>query len=251
MARKNREISKSGVYHVILRGNNKQSIFEDTEDRLYFLNKLFYYRRKFNFKVYAYCLMDNHVHLLIKDGQIGVSDIIKRLAGTYAYWFNRKYDRIGHLYQERFKSEVVETDRYFLTVVRYIHNNPVKAGIVKDCAQYIWSSYNDYLKAESNIDTDLCMSMLGKKGFIEFHRKNNCDECLEMKDTIFRFMPDSKALKIIKSIVPDEIVGRLTQIDKRIRNKYLGILRQQGLSIKQICRLTGVSEGIIRRQKLV
>jgi len=134
LARVARERSRTGIYHIMLRGINRQTIFKDNQDRVRFLDTLGEYKNICEFVFYGYCLMDNHVHLLIKETKESVSDIIKRICSSYVYWYNAKYKRCGHLFQERFKSEVVETDSYFLTVLRYIHQNPLKAKIAESLA---------------------------------------------------------------------------------------------------------------------
>ncbi|TLS38639.1 transposase [Pseudalkalibacillus caeni] len=116
MPRKARRKSSTGIYHVILRGINKQTIFEEDEDKRKFLETLKKYKRISQFELYSYCLMDNHVHLLIKESEETVSKALKRISSSYVYWYNMKYERIGHLFQERFKSETVETRAYFLTL---------------------------------------------------------------------------------------------------------------------------------------
>jgi len=132
VARKQREKSESGIYHAMLRGINRQIIFEDDEDREMFTGTANASRGENNYRVYAYCLMDNYVHLLLHERDDSVSTAGKRIASRYVYWFNKKHDRNGHLFQGRFKSEVVEDDRYFLTVLRYIHQNPLMAGLAGD-----------------------------------------------------------------------------------------------------------------------
>jgi putative transposase len=97
--------------------------------------------------------MDNHIHLLIKEGQEPIGYTMKRIGVSYVVWYNRKYDRIGHLFQDRFKSEVVETDEYLLTVLRYNHQNPLKAGKVKSVVNYKWSSYTEYIGQSKIIET--------------------------------------------------------------------------------------------------
>ena len=114
----------------MLRGINQQQIFEDEEDNLRFLETLFKYKQQCGYEIYAYCLMGNHVHILLKEGKEDLTLVLKRIAGSYVYWYNWKYHRSGHLFQDRFKSEPVENDIYFLTVIRYIHQNPVKAGVI-------------------------------------------------------------------------------------------------------------------------
>jgi len=133
MPRHARQRSETGIYHIILRGINKQIIFEDNEDKERLLDTLKRYKPVSNYELYGYCFMDNHIHILIKETTEPISMVVKRISGSYVAWFNWKYGRCGHLFQERFKSEAVENDAYFLTVLRYIHQNPVKAGLVKMC----------------------------------------------------------------------------------------------------------------------
>ena len=99
-------------------------------------------KEKYDFDIYAYCLMSNHIHLLIKEEKEPIEQIMKRIATRFVYWYNVKYQRVGHLFQDRFKSEPVENDAYFMTVIRYIHQNPLKAGLCKDISAYKYSSYN-------------------------------------------------------------------------------------------------------------
>ena len=110
MPRQARRKSESGIYHVMLRGINKQVIFEDEEDSLKFLETLKNYKAISGYKIFAYCLMSNHIHLLLKVEKENLDLIIKRIASSYVYWYNWKYHRSGHLFQDRFKSEPVEDD---------------------------------------------------------------------------------------------------------------------------------------------
>ena len=132
------------IYHVIQRGNERKSLFLSDDDRLKFIETLERMKKKYNFLFYAYCLMDNHVHLLINDNGNDISRLVKSINISYAHYFNRTYKRCGHLFQDRFRSELVDNDGYLLEVSRYIHNNPVRAGIVKEPREYGWSSYNIY-----------------------------------------------------------------------------------------------------------
>ncbi|MEI2400828.1 transposase, partial [Paenibacillus phytohabitans] len=120
MPRKAREKSKTGVYHLIWRGANRQEIFHDDEDWIRFLDILKKYKLKLNLTIYAWCLMSNHVHLLIKEGDESISATMKRIGVSYAGYYNWKYRTTGHLFQDRFRSENVEDQAYLKTVVRYI-----------------------------------------------------------------------------------------------------------------------------------
>lgn len=132
----------------MLRGNDKRTIFIDNEDRKRFISTLFEKAAEENIRIYAYCLMSNHVHLLLHEKDANIARLMKRINVSFVYYFNKKYKRVGHLFQDRFKSEIVDNDNYLLAAVRYIHNNPAKAGMVSLPEKYLWSSYNDYISAK-------------------------------------------------------------------------------------------------------
>ena len=160
MPRMARQKSESGYYHIILRGIGRQILFEDTEDHERFLTTLKRYRRELGFEVVAWCLMENHVHLLLRDVHDQIDLIMKKLAGSYAQYFNRKYDRSGHLFQDRYRSEPVPDEAYLLTVIRYIHRNPEKAGICR-AQEYRWSSYAKYALPGQDIDNTMVLELIG------------------------------------------------------------------------------------------
>jgi len=162
MGRPHREISPTGIYHVMVRGVNKQRIFENIEDYNGFiriLHKCLHTDtegtelKEPNFDIYSYCFMDNHVHLLIGTREISLSDIIKRIMSSYARFFNYRYHRVGHLFQDRYRSEVCTNDGYFFTLLTYIHRNPIEAGICQYPDQYIFSSFNEITQS---CQTPLC-----------------------------------------------------------------------------------------------
>jgi putative transposase len=140
MPRHPRQLAESGIYHVMLRGVNRDSIFLDDDDCARFLHSLGQAKDASGCRVLAYCLMSNHAHLVIRTGDEPIGAVIKRLGVRYAGWFNRKYGRVGHLFQDRFKSLPVEDDAYFVTLLRYVWNNPVEAGLVDLPEEYFWSS---------------------------------------------------------------------------------------------------------------
>ncbi|WP_296561632.1 transposase [uncultured Acetobacterium sp.] len=133
--------------------------------------------------MYAYCLMDNHVHLLIKEGEeLGTS--IKRITVGYVQLHNNKYGRTGHLFQNRFNSEVVEDEKYLMTIVRYIHRNPIQAGIVTRLEEYPWSSYHPirqvYQGKATALDSEIIKDYFPTEAdFIRFSEEENQDQCLE------------------------------------------------------------------------
>lgn len=162
MPRQQRIKSSTGVYHVTMRGVNKADIFLDQEDYETYLNYLQNMKATSHAEIYAYCLMTNHIHLLIKetDEDLGLS--FQRLGAGFVGWYNRKYERVGHLFQNRYGSEVVETDAYLLMVMRYIHQNPVKVGLVNKVAEYPWSSVHEYKGHARICHTELGLSYFGE-----------------------------------------------------------------------------------------
>ncbi len=127
------------------RGNNKQNIFLDKTDYEVFLRILAKTQEKYKYKLHAYCLMTNHIHLLLETGEVETGYIMQYMLSDYARYFNKKYNRIGHLFQGRYKDVLVKNDRYFLATSRYIHLNPVKAFLVNKPESYQYSSYRAFI----------------------------------------------------------------------------------------------------------
>jgi putative transposase len=145
MARKPRVEFAGAFYHVICRGNQRQVIFRTDADRKYYLESLERYRRRYGFKVYAYVLMSNHVHLLLETGEVPLSRIMQGLQLRYTSYFNRKYRKVGHLFQGRYKAIVCDRDAYLLELVRYLHLNPERMRSPVQAATYRWSSHGAYV----------------------------------------------------------------------------------------------------------
>lgn len=246
MARVAREKSNSGIYHIMIRGINKQLILEDDEDNQKFLEVLKECKILSEYKIYAYCFMGNHIHLLLKFEKEGLEQIFKRIGARYVYYYNRKYKRSGHLFQDRFKSEPIDDDRYFLAVLRYIHNNPVKAGLVKGTDKYQWSSYNEYLKLNNLVDVEFVLGMINRDEFIKIHNQQDDPNILEMREDNFK-MTDTEAKLIIKEVSGAESIADFLSFNIADRTVFMKKLRERGLSIRQISRVTGVSKGIVER----
>ncbi len=133
------------IFHVISRGNAKQTVFFEDEDYLMFLSILRELKSRCPFKLHAFCLMPNHVHLLMQVDQVSVSVLVQYLLSRYSVWLNQRTGRVGHVFQGRFKSILCDRDIYLMNLIRYIHLNPVKAGVVTDPGDWPWSSHADYL----------------------------------------------------------------------------------------------------------
>ncbi len=257
MSRQIRKLSKTGLYHVIFRGINRQNIFEEENDYEQFIKILKDVKKEKAFEIYTYCLMSNHVHLLIHENEIGdISNIMQRLLTRYAGWYNKKYLRSGTLFGDRYKSEPVEKDSYLLSLVRYIHQNPKKARLVTKLEDYPWSSYCDY--TSNSIKKDLVeISYILKtlsqdqneavRGFIEFHDRTE-DHTFEISKSPRKTEEEVRKI-IIKKLKGDEphFIARKSKTE---RNKIIKSLREEnGLSIRQIERATGISRGVIARVK--
>lgn len=249
MPRQARKKSSSGIYHIILRGVNKEAIFHDREDKEKFLATLKFYKNVSEYELFAYYLMDNHVHLLIKEVSDPLQIIIKRFSSSYVIWFNKKYMRCGHLFQERYRSEAVENDRYFLSVLRYIHQNPVKAGITKRVGDYQWSSFSEFIGKPTFVNVDFVFAFFADERFLainffsKFINEINDDKCLEVKNQF----TDSELVKYIITMGLDE-VGELQSYSKEQRNAFIKTLKSlDGVTIRQVERVTGITRSVISR----
>src|SRR5712692_6666635 len=163
MARPPRLEFSGGVCHVVVRGNERAAVFRDDEDREKYLGRLAHYREKFGFRLLAFCLMGNHVHLAIRTAEFPLSRVMAGLQSSYTQWFNRRHKRAGHLFQGRYKAFLVQEDRYLLGLVRYIHENPVKARLVEKARDYPWSSDRHYRRGGGPewLDPGDVLAMLG------------------------------------------------------------------------------------------
>lgn len=149
MARRQRYHLTAATYHVMLRGNNGQPIFFSEADRIRMCLLIQQGVERFGHTIYAFCFMSNHIHLALRVADTNISQIMQHLAFRYARYINRKQKRVGHLFQGRFKSIVIDEERYLKELVRYIHLNPVRAGLVKSPDKYSWSSHKAYMQKDS------------------------------------------------------------------------------------------------------
>ncbi len=154
---KYKESAEGVVYHLYNRGNRKQAIFEQDSDYRFYLAMLQRYCRESGFSVIAYCLMPNHVHLLVRQNRsIGPSKLMARLHTTYAMYFNDEYKKVGHLFQGRYKQKIVSDNDYLLRLVSYFHLNPVKDHIVQSVGEYRWSSFGWHQQSSINQQRGIC-----------------------------------------------------------------------------------------------
>ena len=244
MARKAREKSEQNIYHVMLRGINRQRIFMDEEDNRHFLKVLSQCKEISGFSLFAYCLMGNHVHLLLQTGKEPLEQVMKRIGTRYAVWYNTKYERIGHLFQDRYKSEAVKDEAYFVTVLRYILNNPVKAGMCGKATDYSLSSAQDYLTGGGMTDTAFAEEVFGREVLLDCLAVPRDDVCMDDTPT---GMGDRAAVKVMCKITGAADAEAAKRIVSEQPGRYIPVFRAAGLSIRQVSRLTGLSFGIVRK----
>ena len=218
MARKPRIEFEGAFYHVIARGNQKQDVFKDRNDFSKFIEILSRYKGRYHYYLYCYVLMSNHVHLLIETMEIPLSKILQGVNQSYTMYFNKRYKTVGHLFQGRYKAILCDRDEYLLSLIKYIHLNPVRAKVVKAPGEYKWSSYHNYAKQSSKgnlIDTDQVLRMFSedKATARKLYRTYMGDGISIKKEDIYR-------------TVDQRILGREEFIDKVI-DKYEGELAKE------------------------
>ena len=244
MSRKARRMSSTGYMHIITRGISRQLLFEEEKDYQHYLAALEKYCLETGVRVCAYCLMENHVHLLVHGEAEQIILLMKKLGVNYSGWFNWKYERVGHLFQDRFKSEPVEDERYLFTVFRYILRNPEKAGICK-ASEYRWSSYRLFENPPEFMElTPFRSRWENIEHYESFISLGSEDECLEFNRPRHN---DQWAQGVMKKELGIQSGTELQKRDKLERDAALIKLRTKGLSIRQIERLTGINRNIVQR----
>ena len=221
---KRRIFSSWGIEHIILKGNNKMTIFNSSEDCNFFLN-LLRSKQEASTSLISYVLMKNHVHLILKEEDPQkISKLIMKVAGHYAQWYNEKYHRQNALFRAKFYNENIEDEKYLLNAILYVHNNPVKANIVSHPSQYRWSSYNEYFKGKKYIDTSI---------FLEYFLIEDCEfdssQLITTKDDSneLYFRSTEYAIECMKEYTGFKNLFEIYQIDVKRRNKLIAFLKKE------------------------
>ncbi|WP_432408152.1 transposase [Wukongibacter sp. M2B1] len=272
MSRKVRIHYEGALYHVIARGNNREYIFKNEIDKDEYLKKVTKYIKKYNGKLYAYVIMDNHCHLLIEVSKTPLSKIMQLIQQTYTSWYNRNYKRSGHVFEQRYKSIICDKDAYLLSLIRYIHQNPVRAGISD--INYKYSSHKEYKRGKNNVclvEEVLPMFSSNKEkaieSYIEFMDIKNSEvkerdigdlspsiEKIEIE--INKMIFDKKELKEIVELFEDrygisieEIKGKYLRGEKlRLRNEFINeVLKYKAVKQIDLSKVLGVSYHLISK----
>jgi REP element-mobilizing transposase RayT len=243
MPRHERYKSKTGYYHIMMRGNERKNIFIDEEDKLRFIETLDFKKEENRFELHAFCLMDNHVHLLISEGTEEISNVMKRVNVSYVIYFNKKYKRIGHLFQDRFRSEAIEHEQQAITVARYIHQNPLKAGMVKKIEDYKWSSYQWYIGnpryLKKLVDTEFVLEMFSYKkeearhSFVEYMNKESRETYIDFVEPTDK-MNEEEAHELYEKMLVEYSAKGQAELLKEFR-------KVTGFSIREIAQITNLN----------
>ena len=246
-----REKSNTNVYHIIVRGINRQDIFLDKQDFMKFLKEIERTKKTYLYELYAYVLMPNHVHLVINDVNNNLSTIMQSLNISYTYYFNKRYERVGHLFENRFKSKNIERESYLKNVIRYVHKNPENAGIK---GQYLWNSYREYLSNKQIlVDKQFIVDLFENsiENFKKFHEDYIKNQDIDKDYEMIAKIEDEDAIELMKEISKEENLIKIQNYDKDRKKEIVQkFVRIEGITKVQIARILGISKSTIDRMKI-
>lgn len=257
MPRQARKQSTTDYYHVMIRGINKEFIFNDDKYKEKFIELMKLEEQAGLIKIGAWCIMDNHAHMLFKASLIDMSKAIKIICLKYAAYYNKASNRTGPVFGDRYRSENVENDIYMLQVVRYIHNNPIKANIVHNIADYHWSSYKYYIKQSDIVlkeQKDFILSFYNNKinNFIDYHKKIDNNEYIEIKEDQEKYRLEV-GQKFVKEFIKNKGIidfKELTLNPDWIDEIVKILIQNCNLTLRQIAKITGISVSIIYKKSI-
>ena len=246
MSRKARTKSESGIYHVMLRGADRRIIFSDDEDCERFIDTLFHAKEASEFSLFAYCLMGNHVHILLREEKETLEQIFKRIGSSYVYYYNWKYYLRGHLFQDRFKSEPIEDDGYFMDTLRYICQNPVIAGLSSGVEDYPWLACSGVVN-DSKLDSIEQLTDLAGEELLEFVSEP-CNSS-HLDDNGSKRLTDREAIDLLRHLCDCEYVQDIGGWNTDKKNNAILAATDAGISIRQLSRITGITIYSINKAK--
>ncbi|OGO81997.1 MAG: hypothetical protein A2Y18_01390 [Clostridiales bacterium GWD2_32_19] len=234
MARKQRIHYRAALYHVMARGNNGEYIIKDEQDKKHYIDIVKKYKERYQFKLYAYCLMDNHIHMLIEVSEVPLAKIMQGIQQVYTQHYNKKYKRTGHVFQQRYKAVVCNKDGYMLHLVKYIHYNPVKAKI-EEGLDYKWSSHREYTKGKGyHTDIESVLKMISKnktqaiKGYIEY-MKGQPDDIEEAEYRVEEAQSNTPRTKE-KGLILENMINKIIDKQKITKEELMSGSKAQKIS---------------------
>lgn len=252
MPRTAREMSPTDYYHVMMRGIDKEKIFPNSILKKFIQELIQTHLKENQITIIAYCIMDNHLHLVVKGDLNKISIVLKKINIRFAMKFNKEQDRVGHVFQDRFRSEIIHNDQQLLQVIRYVHNNPVKAKIVSLPKDYKWSSISCYTSKEQGIvDQNSIEEILklagGLESFLKFHETADFTEFLDTKEELENNRLEH-AQTIIESYCKNNGIEEINQ--KEIYTEHLleiakSLMDETKLSHRKIAGILQINNNIV------
>ncbi len=249
MPRVGRNALGTTYFHIMVQGNARETIFENREDKEKYKYLLFKNSREQGVDILAYCIMDNHTHILVKSSeQEKLSKFMTKANTSYAMYYNKEKNRVGYVFRDRYKSEPVYEEKHLVSCLVYIHKNPVKAGLVNHVEDYEFSSFQDFFKEESGVSFDSVKEIVGAKNFAEYfeeiHQKTYAEEWVNYKEKDYEKVEkiikeyEKKAKRKLDKILKDDdlLIGLSKELQKRA-----------GLSGRDIAKLLGIGRETLRR----
>ena len=252
MPREPRQRILTEFNHVMIRGIGRMDLFITDDDYLRFMNTIKRFSGGREIKTHAYCLMSNHVHLLVQASPEVIPGFMKSVEVSYAQYFNSTHEHVGHLFQNRYKSEAITSEQYFLAAFRYILLNPQTAGICR-WEDYRWSSAKTYLLRDDDgiTDTSLVEDIIGGRDAVMHFVNRNVKESSPITEPVLpgKRLTEKEALRTIQAISGLKDPLLIQGIDRDTRNELLAILKKEGISIRQLESITGINRNTIQRAK--
>lgn len=239
MARKPRIYYPGAVYHVILRGNAGKEIFFSDKDRYRFYLLLQEGQERFGYLIHAFCLMPNHVHLALQVGRVPLSRILQNLAQRYTMWVNRREGRTGHVFQGRYKAILLDADAYLLELIRYIHLNPVRAGVARRPEEYPWSSYKAYLG-------EVVIPWLSRDWVLSQFSSRKSLACQRLREFVYEGIGEARRAEFHKGTNEIGILGDEKFSEQVLRSEKNGNIPR--LKIEEILRRVCLEYGLEERE---
>ncbi len=251
MGRSPRIVSPTGIYHLTARGNGRQLIFEDDQDRLRFVNQMRMSFRPLGMSVMAWALMGNHVHIIAEDPLDDLSAAMRSLLSSYAQYFNRRHGHVGHVFQERYNRFPIMSNAYLLQAIDYVHLNPAR-GMGCDLLSYRWSSLTLFLTGHDEFDLintkrldDLGCSITDVESYYarlkqELHRSRP-------SYTIRERLDDEAVIEFLSQYVQPHSVADIKAMEKIVRDQVLIAARRAGATVDQLARICGLGTSTIKR----
>lgn len=248
MPTRRRRESRTELYHIIVKGINKERIFNQQREKIYFKQIILKYLEIVNVEIYCYCIMSNHAHFIIRAEIHALSRFMAFILSEYATYYNFKHYRNGHVFQNRFASECIEDERYFWSCLRYIHLNPVKAGMLKIPVRYRYSSMGEYAAERTVLIHERALLFYKNtfrdfEEFKEFHKSREEVVFQDISDEVV-LQQEEVAMSLAEDVFQEKNLSLLIQVfeEKSVRQEYIQRLKQRlkisNKKAKELCELT-------------